>query len=533
MPPGFRAELAQALEASGEEERIKARNPGEPYRQFLSIVLRKLDARLALVEGQDIGALGAAYDSADELILDLRTVERALEEAGSPSIAADLVRPVRRAVEIFRFSTVRLDLRENSTKTTAALRALWWATAGHGDDSPPEIGSREWRAWLYRALARPLTGPHLIADLPPEASEVIDMFAQAAAARRAFDRDAIGSFILSMTRSVDDILGAYVLAKEGGAFLDAAGTEVCALPIVPLFETIGDLRAAPAIMREALSVPLIRRSTHWQGNVQEVMIGYSDSNKDGGFVAANWELSKAQSQLTKVGADAGIPIAFFHGRGGSVSRGGAPTGRAIAAQPAGSIRGRFRVTEQGEVVSYKYANKGTGALPDGAAGRERVRARAQIRARRGAEAEARVRRHLGGALRRIARRLYRPRLPCRSRPVFPGGESDRGNLAAQYRLAPHAPFRRQDAGRPSRHPLGVRLGAEPPHHHRLVWRGLGAEQPASGARPAGRGASAAPVPRVRACSASSSTRSRRRFSSSISISRATMRAWSRTTACAR
>jgi phosphoenolpyruvate carboxylase len=128
---------------------------------------------------------------------------------------------------------------------------------------------------------------------------------------------------------------------------------------VPLFETIGDLRAAPTIMREALSVPLIRRSIHWQGDMQEVMIGYSDSNKDGGFVASNWELAKAQSQLTKVGAEMGTAIAFFHGRGGSVSRGGAPTGRAIAAQPAGSIRGRFRVTEQGEVVSYKYANKGT------------------------------------------------------------------------------------------------------------------------------------------------------------------------------
>ena len=103
-------------------------------------------------------------------------------------------------------------------------------------------------------------------------------------------------------------------------------------------------------VREALAIPLIRRSTHWQGNVQEVMIGYSDSNKDGGFVASNWELAKAQSSLTKVGAEAGTAIAFFHGRGGSVSRGGAPTGRAIAAQPAGSIRGRFRVTEQGEVV---------------------------------------------------------------------------------------------------------------------------------------------------------------------------------------
>ncbi len=185
------------------------------------------------------------------------------------------------------------------------------------------------------------------------------MFAQAAEIRRGLDRDAMGTFILSMTRSVDDILGAYLLAKEGGLFLDTAGTEICSLPIVPLFETITDLRAAPAIMREALAIPLIRRSTHWQGGLQEVMIGYSDSNKDGGFVASNWELAKAQISLTRVGEEAGTAIAFFHGRGGSVSRGGAPTGRAIAAQPAGSIRGRFRVTEQGEVVSYKYANKGT------------------------------------------------------------------------------------------------------------------------------------------------------------------------------
>ena len=359
VPEGFRAELARELDASGEGEAVAARNPGEPYRQYLSLVLRKLDATLARVQGMEIGGPGAAYANADELILDLRTIETALIEAHSPSIARDLVEPVRRAVEIFRFSTVRLDLRENTTRTTEALQSLWWATAGHGDATPPELGSREWRAWLLRELTRPLTTPRLVPDLPAETTELIAMFRQAGDVRRGIDRDAFGTFILSMTRSVDDILGAYLLAKEGGLFLDAAGTEICAMPIVPLFETIADLRAAPAIMREALDVPLIRRSTHWQGGVQEVMIGYSDSNKDGGFVASNWELAKAQSQLTRVGAEAGTAIAFFHGRGGSVSRGGAPTGRAIAAQPAGSIRGRFRVTEQGEVVSFKYANKGT------------------------------------------------------------------------------------------------------------------------------------------------------------------------------
>jgi phosphoenolpyruvate carboxylase len=359
VPERFRAELSRELDASGEGEEVAARNPGEPYRQYLSLVLRKLDATLARVQGMEIGGPGAAYANADELILDLHTIETALIDAHSASIAKNLVRPVRRAVEIFRFSTVRLDLRENTTRTTEALQSLWWATAGHGDATPPELGSREWRSWLLRELARPLTAPRLVPDLPPGTTELIAMFRQAGDVRRAIDRDAFGTFILSMTRSVDDVLGAYLLAKEGGLFLDAAGTEICAMPIVPLFETIADLRAAPAIMRELLDIPLVRRSTHWQGGVQEVMIGYSDSNKDGGFVASNWELAKAQSQLTRVGADAGTAIAFFHGRGGSVSRGGAPTGRAIAAQPAGSIRGRFRVTEQGEVVSYKYANKGT------------------------------------------------------------------------------------------------------------------------------------------------------------------------------
>ncbi|MGH6866182.1 MAG: phosphoenolpyruvate carboxylase, partial [Methyloceanibacter sp.] len=346
VPPSFEAALARALEASGDALAICARNPGEPYRQFLTTVLRKLDATMTRAQGAELKPGTPHYGGANELILDLKLIERSLIEAGSPSIAADRVRPVRRAVELFRFSTVRLDLRENTTRTTQALQALWWASAGHGEGNPPELGSPEWRTWLLRALARPLTSERVIPALPPEAADLIAMFAQAAEIRRGLDRDAFGTFILSMTRSVDDILGAYLLAKEGGLFLDAAGTEICALPIVPLFETIADLRAAPAIMREALAIPLIRRSTHWQGGLQEVMIGYSDSNKDGGFVASNWELAKAQVNLTRVGVEAGTPIAFFHGRGGSVSRGGAPTGRAIAAQPAGSIRGRFRITEQ-------------------------------------------------------------------------------------------------------------------------------------------------------------------------------------------
>ncbi|MFC6050783.1 phosphoenolpyruvate carboxylase, partial [Methylobacterium hispanicum] len=176
-------------------------------------------------------------------------------------------------------------------------------------------------------LARPRDPERGFDDLPDAAQETLDTFALVGEMRDTLDREAFGSFILSMTRSVEDVLGAYLLAKEAGLFLDGAGTEICPLPIVPLFETIDDLRAAPAIMKELLATPVVRRSTRWQGGVQEVMIGYSDSNKDGGFVASNWELYKAQARLTVLGKHAGVPIAFFHGRGGSVSRGGVPTHR--------------------------------------------------------------------------------------------------------------------------------------------------------------------------------------------------------------
>jgi phosphoenolpyruvate carboxylase len=360
VPDSFRAELARELEASGDAAGIRARNPGEAYRQYLTCVLRKLDATIARTEGAGEALEGRPYyANADELIVDLRVLENALEEANLASIGADLVRPVRFAAQIFRFSTVRLDLRENTTRTTEALQAIWRATAGRSGGDMPEPSSEAWKAWIMAELAWPRDPNRKLEGLSPEAEETLSMFRLVPEMRGELDREAFGSFILSMTRSVADVRGVYVLAKEAGVFLDAAGTEICPLPIVPLFETIDDLRAAPTIMRELLAVPLVRRSTSWQGGVQEVMIGYSDSNKDGGFFTSNWELSKAQSKLTKLGDQTGVKIAFFHGRGGSVSRGGAPTGRAIAAQPAGSIRGRFRVTEQGEVVSSKYANRGT------------------------------------------------------------------------------------------------------------------------------------------------------------------------------
>ena len=360
-PAVLRLALERALAQSGDAEGVTARNSGEPFRQLLGCMLQKLDIMAAtrqLRAGAGATATGG-YGRADELIADLLVLEQALLECRAPELAAWLIRPLRREVETFRFNTVRLDCRENSARTTQTLQALWRATGGEGE--PPAVDSAAWRDWLLAELSKPRAAVRELSSLPPEAAETLGIFRLIHDTHGQLDREAFGTFILSMTRSSADVLGVYLLAKEGGLFSDAAAVETCTLPIVPLFETIDDLRAAPAIMRELLALPLVRRSIRSQGGVQDIMIGYSDSNKDGGFLASNWELYKAQVRLTKLGRELNVPISFFHGRGGSVSRGGVRTGRAIAAQPAGSIGGQFRITEQGEVVSFKYANRGTAA----------------------------------------------------------------------------------------------------------------------------------------------------------------------------
>jgi phosphoenolpyruvate carboxylase len=357
-PDTLRQALKQALQQSGAAEAIVARNRGEPFRQYLACILSKLETTLANAPTAPCSKGG--YRDAGELVAELRLIEEALSACKTPEVAAMLVRPLRREVETFRFSTVRLDIRENTTRTTQALQSLW--RARRGADEPPPPDSTQWKAWLLAELSLPREPDRQLAALPAEeANETLGIFPLIKEARAQIDRDAIGTFVLSMTRSAADVLGVYLLAKEGGLFADTRAVETCTLPVVPLFETIDDLRAAPAIMRELLSIPMVRRSIRAQGGVQDVMIGYSDSNKDGGFLASNWELYKAQLRLTKLGNELSVPFSFFHGRGGSVSRGGVPAGRAIAAQPAGSIHGHFRITEQGEVVSFKYGNRGTAA----------------------------------------------------------------------------------------------------------------------------------------------------------------------------
>jgi phosphoenolpyruvate carboxylase len=338
---------------------LEARNAGEPFRQYLAAVLARLAETAEACEQRRAVDTSVGYGSADELLADVDIMRSALTEAGAGAVAQSFLLPLRREVGVFRFNTARLDIRENSPRVNQALVAIFRCT--HPGVEVPTLDSPAWQQWLLGELRTPREHVRSLDGLPPECAETLRSFRVIAQLRHQLDREAFGALILSMTHSAADLLGLYLLAKEAGLFFDARAVESCSLPIVPLFETIPDLRAAPQILRELLSVPVVQRSVRAQGGIQEVMIGYSDSNKDGGYFTANWELAKAQMSLTRLGRELGFSVAFFHGRGGSVSRGGAPTGRAIAVAPAGSINRSFRVTEQGEVVSLKYSNRGTAA----------------------------------------------------------------------------------------------------------------------------------------------------------------------------
>ncbi|HSE47362.1 MAG TPA: phosphoenolpyruvate carboxylase, partial [Gemmatimonadales bacterium] len=351
VPAAFRAALDKALGTVPHGKEIVVRNPGEIFRQYLACMMARLEGAIRHAESGDTSRCSEGYATADELIADLRVMMGALKDSQSSHLANALVRPVLREVEAFRFSTVRLDLRENSARLHDTLSVLWRASTGETGEPPP-VPSKEWKAWLLAELGKPLSSDH---QVPAEAGETLGMFRLVGEVRDGLDREAFGSFVLSMTREVSDVLGAYLLAKEAGLFADQAGTESCTLPIVPLFETIDDLRTAEQTLDAMLLHPRYRELVSSRGDAQEVMVGYSDSNKDGGYLAAQWELYRAQRALVATAERHGVRLRLFHGRGGTVGRGGGPAYQAILAQPPGSVRGALRITEQGEMVAAKYS----------------------------------------------------------------------------------------------------------------------------------------------------------------------------------
>ncbi|MDY8108065.1 phosphoenolpyruvate carboxylase [Fulvimarina sp. 2208YS6-2-32] len=356
IPETFRDALNSAMDLSGRRDTIATRNPNEPFRQFICALLARLRATLADETGDPRDAGATPYRSPAEMRGEIQALNQALVEIGAIAVAERLVRPLLWQLEIFGFHTAALDIRQNATIVNKVVAELLNLGASEGDRV--EKGRPGWGERLREALRSPAKPDLQGHELSEDALELVNLFKVIRDAKIK-DNRAIGAFILSMTESVEDMVACHLLARWGGITAGDDPSAATTLAIVPLFETIDDLRAAPDILDEMISIPAIRRSLRECGDRQEVMLGYSDSNKDGGFFTSNWELSKAQRTLHDVGVKRRVKVSFFHGRGGSVSRGGAPTGRAIAAQPPETVDGALRVTEQGEVVSAKFANKGT------------------------------------------------------------------------------------------------------------------------------------------------------------------------------
>ncbi|MEY2959698.1 MAG: phosphoenolpyruvate carboxylase, partial [Actinomycetota bacterium] len=331
----------------------------EPYRRALRGLHARTWGMAALVlddvPGPPPHARLPAYGSIDDLLQDLDVVTDSLRSHGAGDLADRRVDPVRRAIATFRTHLCGLDLRQNSSVHAEVVEELL-AAAGVTSDYG-SLDESERVAVLDRELRtpRPLTSPFV--SYGERTRSELAILAEAASAHRRFGPRSVPHYVISMAESVSDVLEVVVLLREVGLVQVDTGTNTISskVDVVPLFETIDDLRGAAGVLGALLEHDAYRRIVDGRGGVQEVMIGYSDSNKDGGYVASQWELYRAQRALVAVARRAGIRLRLFHGRGGTVGRGGGPAFEAILAQPPGSVHGAIRVTEQGEMVAAKYA----------------------------------------------------------------------------------------------------------------------------------------------------------------------------------
>ena len=350
------AELAALADRADDESLTRSK---EPYRRAIAGMYARLAATARDLD--HVVALrhpivdAPAYASVEELAADLDVIDASLRANGGTIIARGRLRALRRAVDVFGFHLAPIDLRQNSDVHERTVAELFAAVSPGLDYR--RLSEDERVALLSRELvsARPLVSPFLAYG--EETAGELGVFRCAAAIRARYGAGAIRTSIISKTDSVSDMLELALLLKEVGLVAAAGST---ALAIVPLFETISDLRACVGVMDRLLTIPEYRKLVASQGGEQEVMLGYSDSNKDGGFVTSGWELYKAEIGLVEVFRKHGVRIRLFHGRGGSVGRGGGPSYDAILAQPGGAVQGQIRITEQGEIISSKYSNPDVG-----------------------------------------------------------------------------------------------------------------------------------------------------------------------------
>ncbi|CAG7657154.1 phosphoenolpyruvate carboxylase [Paenibacillus allorhizosphaerae] len=328
------------------------RNEKEPYRIKVKYMIEKINNTAKPNVPQN-----KKYNNPAELMEDLKIIERSLRNHFADFIADSYIAKLIRQVELFGFHLASLDVRQHSKEHESAMTEILQKMSICPNYA--ELSEEQKIELLTNILnePRPITSPYL--NYSESTKECLDVYRVIQKAQQEFGRQCISSYLISMTQGSSDLLEVLVFGKEAGLYLhNPDGSVTCTLQSVPLFETVDDLHAAPEIMSTLFKIPAYRNSLESANQLQEIMLGYSDSNKDGGVITANWELRMALRSITAAAKSHNVKLKFFHGRGGALGRGGMPLKDSIMAQPADTIGGGIKITEQGEVLSQRYSMKG-------------------------------------------------------------------------------------------------------------------------------------------------------------------------------
>jgi phosphoenolpyruvate carboxylase len=348
-------DVVALAERSGDNSPFRA---NEPYRRVMNGLYARVAATAQAVLGRVPGAesrlVAEPYGDPADLVADLRLVEASLAAHGAGPLADARVAPVRRSIEAFGFHLSGLDLRQNSNVHEVVVAELLAAAGEPGDYLALDEAARLEVLVAELERARPLRSPWLVYS--EIATKELAILERASTAVRELGPSAVPHYVISMATSVSDLLEVAVLLKEVGLCPLGPDGPRPAVHIVPLFETIEDLAGSGTTLRQLLALPLWGSVIDAASGWQEVMLGYSDSNKDGGYLSSNWSLYQAEMDLVAAAADGAVRLRLFHGRGGAVGRGGGPAYEAIVAQPPGSVQGALRLTEQGEVIAAGYSD---------------------------------------------------------------------------------------------------------------------------------------------------------------------------------
>ncbi|UJH69116.1 phosphoenolpyruvate carboxylase [Allomuricauda sp. SCSIO 65647] len=348
VPTAFLSEIASQAKTLGEAgQKALKRNPSEPLRQFINLLLVRLDNTVD--ERFDLGDQ-SCYRRPDDLAIELKKLRDVLAHLKAGQVIKQYLFPVERLLACLGFHLAKLDIRQNSAYHEKAMAQLLQA-AGFSDTDYAHWDEEKRLSFINKELQS--NRPFLVAGTPcgPEADNVLGYFSEVKKYVDRYGTDGIGSVIVSMTRSLSDLVVVFLFLRE-------VGLKDAHLPVVPLLETIDDLVAGPDILEAFLTHPMVQeQQKHKKPFIQEVMLGYSDSNKDGGILTSRWNIYKAEEKLTEVGDRRGIALRFFHGRGGTISRGGGKIHRFLESMPPGAMSGHIKMTVQGETIANQFANR--------------------------------------------------------------------------------------------------------------------------------------------------------------------------------